>query len=66
MSATVYLIIALFAAGIAFSLAGVGILLQYFGKTASVHSSRFKGLSRPLIRLVLILMVGIVSVIRLI
>lgn len=66
MSATVYLIIALFAAGIAFSLAGVGILLQYFGKTASVHSSRFKGLPWPLIRSVLILMVGIVSVIRLI
>ncbi len=66
MSATVYLVIALFAAGIAFSLAAVGILLQYFGKRVSVRSSRLQGLPWPLIRSVLILLAGIVSVIRLI
>ena len=61
-----YLIIGLFAAGIASSLSLVGILLQYFGEKFGRRSERLVNLPWNYIRSGLILGIGLVYLVRLI
>ena len=63
--AAAYLIIGLFAAGIASSLSLVGILLQYFGETFGRRSERLAQLPWNYIRSTLILGIGLVYLLRL-
>ncbi|WDI42492.1 HoxN/HupN/NixA family nickel/cobalt transporter [Bremerella sp. P1] len=60
-----YGIIALFAAGIATSLSGVGLCLQLFGERLTNVSQRAKHLPWPHIRAALILAIGLFYVVRL-
>jgi ABC-type nickel/cobalt efflux system permease component RcnA len=64
--ATTYLIIGLFAAGIACSLSLTGIILQYFGERFGRRSAALAKLPWNLIRSVLILGIGMVYMARLI
>ncbi len=61
-----YLIISLFAAGIATSLSLVGILLQYCGEKFSRHSGRLVNLPWNYVRSVFILGIGLIYLVRLI
>lgn len=61
-----YLIIGLFAAGIASSLSLVGILLQYFGERFGRRSERLVNLPWNYIRSALILGIGLIYLVRLI
>lgn len=61
-----YLIIGLFAAGIASSLSLVGILLQYFGETLGRRSKRLINLPWNYIRSALILGIGLLYLVRLV
>jgi ABC-type nickel/cobalt efflux system permease component RcnA len=61
-----YLIIGLFAAGIASSLSVVGILLQYFGEKFGRRSERLVNLPWNYIRSALILGIGLIYLVRLI
>ena len=61
-----YLIIGLFAAGIACSLSLVGILLQYFGETYGRRSERLVNLPWDYLRSALILGIGLIYLARLI
>jgi nickel/cobalt exporter len=61
-----YLIIGLFAAGIASSLSLVGILLQYFGEKFGRRSERLVNLPWNYIRSALILGIGLIYLVRLI
>ncbi len=61
-----YLIIGLFAAGIASSLSLVGILLQYFGEKFGRHSESLVRLPWNYIRSALILGIGLIYLVRLI
>jgi nickel/cobalt exporter len=63
--ATAYLIIGLFAAGIASSLSLVGILLQYFGEKFGRRSERLVHLPWTYIRSTLILSIGLIYLLRL-
>lgn len=63
--ATAYLIIGLFAAGIAVSLSAVGTLLQFFGNKLSHRSQRLTSLPWAYIRATVILGVGIIYVVNL-
>lgn len=63
--AAAYLIIGLFAAGIASSLSLVGILLQYFGEKFGRRSERLAQLPWNYIRSTLILGIGLVYLLRL-
>ena len=61
-----YLIIGLFAAGIASSLSLIGILLQYFGEKFGRRSERLVNLPWNYIRSALILGIGLIYLVRLI
>lgn len=63
---TTYLVIGMFAAGIASSLALVGILLQYFGDRVARRSSQFTNLPWNYIRSAIILGIGLIYLFRLI
>ena len=63
---TTYLIVGLFAAGIASSLSVVGILLQYFGEKFGRRSERLVNLPWNYIRSALILGIGLIYLARLI
>jgi len=64
--ATTYVIIGLFAAGIASSLSLVGILLQYFGEKFGRRSERLANLPWNYIRSAMILGIGLIYLARLI
>jgi len=64
--ATTYVIIGLFAAGIASSLSLVGILLQYFGEKFGRRSRRIANLPWNYIRSAMILGIGLIYLARLI